>query len=102
MTVMHVSNLKPTKDGQLQATSSSPSHEKKDTVQSEEVKEQFANIDTEDAVIKGNKDLGVEVKLSELIAFGGLGAGASGSVQKCVHKPTRKVIALKVIELQSN
>jgi hypothetical protein len=37
-----------------------------------------------------------------LIRYGALGQGASGYVEKAVHKPTKKIIALKVIALQSN
>lgn len=43
--------------------------------------------------------MSVEVKLSDLIRYGGLGQGASGCVEKAVHKPTKKIIALKVIPL---
>ena len=34
--------------------------------------------------------------------YGSLGAGASGTVEKAVHLPTKKIIALKVIPMQSN
>jgi len=44
----------------------------------------------------------VEVKLCDLIIYGALGQGASGYVEKAVHKPTKKIIALKKIPLQSN
>jgi serine/threonine protein kinase len=37
-----------------------------------------------------------------LIRFGSLGQGASGFVEKAVHTPTKKIIALKVIPLQTN
>ena len=40
--------------------------------------------------------------MSDLIRYGALGQGASGYVEKGVHKPTKKIIALKVIALQSN
>lgn len=50
-------------------------------------------------MIKGNKQLSVEVKLSDLIRYGALGQGASGYVEKVVHKLTKKIIALKVIPL---
>ncbi len=56
----------------------------------------------EGPMLKGNKQLSVEVKLSDLIRYGALGQGASGYVEKAVHKPTKKIIALKVIPLQSN
>lgn len=46
--------------------------------------------------------MSVEVKLSDLVRWGALGQGASGYVEKAVHKPTKKIIALKVIPLQSN
>jgi len=42
------------------------------------------------------------VKLSDLYICGVLGQGASGFVEKAVHKPTKKIIALKAIPLQSN
>ncbi len=40
--------------------------------------------------------------MSDLVRFGSLGAGASGQVEKAVHKPTKKIIALKVIPLQTD
>ena len=40
--------------------------------------------------------------MSDLIRYGALGQGASGYVEKAVHKPTKKIIAIKVIALQSN
>lgn len=49
--------------------------------------------------LKGNKHLSVEVKLSDLIRYGPLGQGASGFVEKAVHVPTKKIIALKIIPL---
>ncbi len=52
--------------------------------------------------LKGNKQLSVEVKLSDLVRYGPLGQGASGFVEKAVHVPTKKIIALKVISLQTN
>lgn len=61
--------------------------------------EEIKSLASEDAVIKGNKQLSVEVKLSDLIRYGALGQGASGYVEKAVHKPTKKIIALKVIAL---
>ena len=61
--------------------------------------EEIKSIASEDPVIKGNKQLSVEVKLSDLIRYGALGQGASGYVEKAVHKPTKKIIALKVIAL---
>jgi len=54
---------------------------------------------SEGPMIKGNKQLSVEVKLSDLIRYGALGQGASGYVEKVVHKLTKKIIALKVIPL---
>ena len=50
-------------------------------------------------MLKGNKQLSVEVKLCDLIRYGALGAGASGFVEKAVHRPTKKIIALKIIPL---
>lgn len=55
----------------------------------------------EEPVIKGNKQLDVEVKLCDLVTFGDLGKGASGTVEKTVHVPTKKIIALKKIPLVS-
>ena len=51
---------------------------------------------------KGNKQLNVEVKLADLMRYGNLGQGASGFVEKAVHVPTKKIIALKVIPLQTD
>ena len=63
--------------------------------------EEFKLYASEDPVIKGNKSLNVEVKLSDLVKFGDLGQGASGTVEKTVHIPTKKIIALKRIPLVS-
>jgi cyanate lyase len=52
--------------------------------------------------LKGNKQLNVEVKLDDLMRYGTLGQGASGFVEKAVHVPTKKIIALKVIPLHSD
>ena len=68
----------------------------------EESKHQVSQIDDSEFELKGNKQLEVEVKLSDLIRYGALGQGASGFVEKVVHTPTKKIIALKVIPLQSN
>jgi len=46
--------------------------------------------------------LDVEVKLGDLIKYGFLGQGASARVDKVVHKPTKKIIALKIMQMQSN
>ena len=54
-------------------------------------------------MIQGNKPLGgVEVKISDFMEYGVLGQGAGGTVKKAVHKPTKKIIALKEIPLQNN
>ena len=56
-------------------------------------------------MFQGNKPLGeVEVKISDFIEYknGLLGQGAGGCVKKAVHKPTKKIIALKEIALQNN
>jgi serine/threonine protein kinase len=63
--------------------------------------EELKRYASEDPVIKGNKSLDVEVKLSDLVTFGDLGKGASGTVEKTVHVPTKKIIALKKIPLVS-
>eukprot|EP00352_Strombidinopsis_acuminata_P007194 CAMPEP_0176369242 /NCGR_PEP_ID=MMETSP0126-20121128/23153_1 /TAXON_ID=141414 ORGANISM="Strombidinopsis acuminatum, Strain SPMC142" /NCGR_SAMPLE_ID=MMETSP0126 /ASSEMBLY_ACC=CAM_ASM_000229 /LENGTH=65 /DNA_ID=CAMNT_0017727805 /DNA_START=722 /DNA_END=919 /DNA_ORIENTATION=- len=60
------------------------------------------NYSSEDAIIQGNKQLEVEVKLGDLIKYGFLGQGASARVDKVVHKPTKKIIALKIMQMQSN
>ena len=52
-------------------------------------------------MIKGNKTLSVEVKLSDFVKVSNLGQGASGTVEKVVHVPTKKIIALKKIPLVS-
>lgn len=56
---------------------------------------------SEDPVIRGNKQLNVEVKLNDLVKCGDLGFGASGQVEKTIHVPTKKIIALKKIPLVS-
>lgn len=96
MTVMHIDNNSIHSNKSvvsMKSTDSRTSHEREKT--DEEIK-QFAS---EDPVIKGNKQLSVEVKLSDLIRYGALGQGASGYVEKAVHRPTKKIIALKVIAL---
>ena len=51
-------------------------------------------------IIQGNKPLGgVEVKINDFLVYGILGQGAGGTVKKAVHKPTKKIIALKEIPL---
>ena len=60
------------------------------------------NFSSEDAVIPGNKKLEIEVKLADLVKYGFLGQGASARVDKVVHKPTKKIIALKIMQMQSN
>ena len=85
---MHISN------SQSNAQISEQEKEKTD----EELKMYTAG---EDPVIKGNKSLNVEVRLSDLVKFGDLGQGASGIVEKTVHIPTKKIIALKKIPLVS-
>ena len=42
-----------------------------------------------------NKKL--DIKLSDIVLFNKLGAGASATVKKAIHKPTKKVLALKEI-----
>lgn len=58
----------------------------------------------DEPAIKGNKQLGdaTAVKLSDIIPFETLGAGAQGTVRKAVHKPSKKIIALKEIPMQTN
>ena len=71
-------------------------------VQDESQFEEIKSIPSNDPVIKGNKELSCTVKLSDLKRLGALGEGASGYVEKAVHIPTKKKMALKVIALQSN
>jgi hypothetical protein len=40
-----------------------------------------------------------EIKLTEIILFNKLGSGASGSVKKAIHKPTKKMLAMKEIRI---
>lgn len=58
-------------------------------------------INENNAILKGNKDLDVSINLSDLKKVGALGQGASGYVEKCFHKPTKTRIALKVIPVDS-
>ncbi|CDW76221.1 UNKNOWN [Stylonychia lemnae] len=109
MTVMHIDNMKPNKDGTIQKLSVEEESKNQQQIEEEmkeaeeEIKRQIeSGGSAEKPVIKGNKQLSVEVKLCDLIRYGGLGQGASGCVEKAVHKPTKKIIALKVIPLQSN
>jgi len=44
----------------------------------------------------------VEIKLSDLVLVKRLGEGAQGRVDKMVHVPTKKIVALKAIPLQSD
>jgi serine/threonine protein kinase len=55
-------------------------------------------------VIKGNKSLGGsgEVRLSDIAIVDTIGAGAQGTVRKAVHKPSKKIIAMKEIPMVSN
>ena len=51
-------------------------------------------------LIPGNKPLGgggVEVKISDFIAYEMLGPGAGGVGKKAIHRPTKKIIARKEI-----
>mmetsp|Transcript_42913 Transcript_42913/g.41265 ORF Transcript_42913/g.41265 Transcript_42913/m.41265 type:complete len:162 (+) Transcript_42913:160-645(+) len=84
MTVMHISNS-----------------QKSNGAEKEKGEEEIKLCENGDPVIKGNKTLSVEVKLADLVKFGDLGQGASGTVEKTVHVPTKKIIALKKIPLVS-
>ena len=56
-------------------------------------------------LIPGNKPLGqggIEVRISDFIAYEMLGQGAGGVVKKAIHRPTKKVIALKEIPFQQD
>ena len=61
----------------------------------------MTEINENNAVLKGNKDLSVSINLNDLKKVGTLGQGASGHVEKCFHKPTKTRIALKVIPVDS-
>lgn len=43
-----------------------------------------------------------EVKMSDIITYDILGTGAQGQVKKAVHKPTKKILAMKEIPMQTN
>ena len=56
-------------------------------------------------LIPGNKPLGqggIEVRISDFIAYEMLGQGAGGVVKKAIHRPTKKVIALKEIPFRQD
>ena len=60
---------------------------------------------TTKTLIPGNKALGssgIEVRIQDFIAIEILGQGAGGMVKKAIHKPTKKIIALKEIPFQSD
>ena len=80
---------------------SNPNNGSQNGKSEQETNEEFKMYAGDDQVIKGNKSLDVEVKLSDLVKFGDLGQGASGTVEKTVHIPTKKIIALKKIPLVS-
>jgi len=69
----------------------------------EEESKDGATSDSQGITVKGNKELGgIEVKLSDFIEMQTIGQGAGGSVIKAVHRPTKKIIALKRIILYNN
>lgn len=59
--------------------------------------------DKQEVVVEDNKQIrkecSDELKLSDFITFNKLGQGAQGCVKKAIHKPTKKLIALKEISL---
>lgn len=44
----------------------------------------------------------LDMQLSDIITFNKLGSGASGTVKKAAHKPTKKVIALKEVNVKND
>ena len=51
-------------------------------------------------MIQGNKTLGksgIEVRITDFVAAETLGQGAGGTVKKAIHRPSKKIIALKEI-----
>jgi len=44
----------------------------------------------------------ININLSDIITFNKLGSGASGCVKKAVHKPTKKLIALKEVNVKND
>lgn len=100
MTVMHIDTQSSYNGSMKSSINGSESSKMEEDKKFDE--EDFKKEIGEGPMLKGNKQLSVEVKLSDLIRYGALGQGASGYVEKAVHKPTKKIIALKVIPLQSN
>ena len=94
MTVMHLDN-----NNSMSSAKSGGSYKQSSEQDRKKTDEEFKQYTGEGPVIKGNKQLSVEVKLSDLVRYGALGQGASGYVEKAVHRPTKKIIALKVIPL---
>lgn len=68
LTVMHISNASMKSDASMRSDGAYSSQQMKE--QTDEEIKQYAG---EDPVIKGNKQLSVEVKLSDLVRYGALG-----------------------------
>lgn len=99
MTVLHIDSIG--KNASMSSQQQPSKLHDMSKQEEEKVYEELKIYASEDPVIKGNKELSVEVKLSDLVKYGDLGQGASGVVEKTVHMPTKKIIALKKIPLVS-
>lgn len=48
------------------------------------------------------KETGVRIELRDLVSLGKLGSGNSGTVVKCLHVPSSKIVAKKIIPIENN
>ncbi|CAI2365688.1 unnamed protein product [Moneuplotes crassus] len=71
-----------------------------DTEASSTMEEEIASEIDENRSLFDNSEMSID--LSDLKCVGTLGQGASGRVEKCFHKPTKKRIALKVIPVDAS
>lgn len=53
-------------------------------------------------LVISSRSSGEEIKLKDIITFNKLGSGAQGCVKKAIHKPTKKLIALKEVLISSD
>ena len=78
------------------------------SVDEDEENKQLEDMTTDQIYCDGNKDIQhedgnkAEIRLSDLKSVGALGQGASGTVEKCFHKPTKTRIALKKIPVDTS
>ena len=78
------------------------------SVDEDEENKQLEDMTTDQIYCDGNKDIEqedgnkAEIRLSDLKSVGALGQGASGTVEKCFHKPTKTRIALKKIPVDTS